>query len=153
MIKEEYKRLLGMLENSLRPGGPSLEEILKEAVVFFETLRAEFPTAEKEEREEMIQMMSDLHSRLQQISKATAKASGMSEEELAAFAENPSNFSPDQWQIVQATKRKLYDSARKFSSSMNKEKREGQAPEGEAPKTKPIRKRTRRTKRSDWTKS
>lgn len=149
MIKEEYKKLLEMIEMSEDPTKISLEEILKEAVVFFEALRKEFPKAPKEEREEMIQMMTHLHSRLQEVSTKAAEASGMSEDDLTAYAENPSNFTPEQWQAVQETRRNLYDSARKFSSALEKEK-EGEAPQGEIPKKKTVRPRTRRSRRKDW---
>lgn len=150
MIKKEYERLLGLLEQSARKEGITLEEILRESVVFFEALRKEFPAATKEEREEMVQMMTTLHSKLQEISKTTAEASGMTEDELSAFAENPSNFTPEQWQLVQKTKKELYDSARKFSSSMGEQQ---PTDNKELPKKKPFHPPTRRAKRQDWTKS
>ncbi len=150
MFKDEYKRLLKMIEESVDLENVSLENILKEAVVFFEALRKEFPKAAKEEREEMIHMMTNLHNRLQEISQMTAKAAGMSEEELAAFAENPDNFTPEQWRMVQSSKRQLYDSARKFSSSLDESASKGEGPK---PKKKSIKSKTRRTRRTDWKKS
>ena len=151
MIKKEYERLLQLLNRAVGDQSVPLEDILKEAVVFFEVLRKEFPAAQKEEREEMVQMMTDLHERLQQISKLTARASGMTEDELAAYSENPSNFTPEQWQLVQSTKRQLYDSARKFSASV--EEKEGKkVPEGEKPK-KAMRPKTRRSRRKEWKKT
>lgn len=146
MIKQEYERLLGLLEQGEKG---KLEEILREAVVFFEALRKQFPTATKEEREEMVHMMTHLHSKLQEVSKTAAESSGMTEDELTAFAENPSNFTPEQWQLVQKTKKELYDSARKFSSSMTEQPSDNK----ELPKKKPFHSPTRRAKRQDWTKS
>lgn len=155
MIHEEYERLLGMLEKGTSSDGVPLEEILKEAVAFFERLRSEFPKAEKEEREEMVHMMTKLHAQLQEVAKKTAESAGMSEEELNAFSEDPSNFSPEQWRLVQETKRKLYDSARKFSSSMEKERQQKGTPEGEGAKPAPrtVKKRVRRPKKKGWMKS
>ncbi|MDN3505971.1 MAG: hypothetical protein P0S96_01935 [Simkaniaceae bacterium] len=149
MIKEEYKRLLSLVESCQDAEKVTLEDILKEAVVFFETLRKEFPKASKEDREEMIQMMTHLHARLQEVSRETAEASGMTEDELSSFAENPSNFTPEQWQVVQSSRRQLYDSARKFSSSLSKP----EDADSKAPKKKPIRSKARRTKRKDWMQS
>ncbi|MBS0629832.1 MAG: hypothetical protein JSS30_06375 [Verrucomicrobia bacterium] len=143
MIRKEYERLLGLLSQGERV---KLEEVLQEAVVFFETLRKEFPNADKETREEMVQMMTQLHSKLQEVAKTTAEASGMTEEELTAYAENPSNFTPEQWQLVQKTRRELYDSARKFSSTMSEQP-------SEAPKKKTVKEPVKRAKRQDWTKS
>lgn len=127
-----------------------LEEILQEAVVFFETLRVEFPKAGKEEREEMVHMMTTLHAKLQEVAKQSAAASGMTEEELNAYSEDPSNFSPEDWQLVQNTRRKLYDSARKFSGAMEEQ---GEGAPQSTPKRKGVRPKTRRAKKSGWTKT
>ncbi len=54
--------------------------------------------------------------------------------------------------MVQGSRRQLYDSARKFSSTLEKEKKKKQAPQEEKPK-KPIRRRTRRPRRKDWLES
>lgn len=159
MIKKEYEKLIDLVEKGARLEA-SLEEILQESVVFFEKLRVEFPKADKEEREEMIHMMTTLHARLQEVAKQSAEASGMSEEELSVYAEDPSNFSPEQWRVVQSSRRKLYDSARKLSSAMEEQSRRkgapGEAKEKEAgatPKKKPTRSKTRRSKKGDWMKS
>jgi len=153
MIKKEYERLMELVEKSADLEVP-MEDILKESVHFFEKLRVEFPKAGKEEREEMIHMMTSLHAKLQEVAKKSAEASGMSEDELNAYAEDPSNFTPEQWRLVQSTRRQLYDSARKFSSTMEEQGRKGGA-EGEqpVPKRKGIKSKMRRSKRSDWTKS
>jgi hypothetical protein len=150
MIKKEYERLMQLVEKSARLE-VSVEEILRESVGFFEKLRAEFPKAGKDQREEMIHMMTTLHERLQQVSKESAEGAGMSEEDLNAYAEDPRNFTPEQWQMVQETRRKLYDSARKFSATMDEQSR-GILGE-RAPKRKSIKPQTRRAKRGDWTKS
>lgn len=147
MLKDEYTRLLKMIEQATDSEEFSLEEVLKEAVVFFEALRKEFPQASKEDREEMVHMMTHLHATLQEVSKKTAEAAGMSEEDLSAYAENPSNFTPEQWQMVQDTKRQLYDSARKFSSSIGKDEEE------KKPHSKPVKKQVRRSRRNQWKKS
>lgn len=154
MIKKEYERLMQLVEKSARLEVP-IEEILKESVIFFEKLRTEFPKAGKDEREEMIHMMTTLHARLQQVSRESAESAGMSEEDLNAYAEDPSNFTPEQWQSVQETRRKLYDSARKFSATMDEQSRgiSGESEEAPKRKSKTIKPRTRRAKRGDWTKS
>jgi hypothetical protein len=150
MIEEEYKRLLKMLDEGMDPKGPSLEDILRETVIFFEALRKEFPSASLEEREKMVYMMTNLHMKLKEISKKAAEEAGMSEEELASFGEDPSNFTPEQWQEIQATRRKLYDSARRFSSSMSKGSEE-EKPQ-KAPKS-PFKGTARRPKRKEWKKT
>lgn len=151
MIEKEYERLMELVEKSATLE-VSMEEVLKESVGFFEMLRLEFPKAEYEKRQEMLQMMSSLHAKLQEVSKKSAEASGMSEEELQAYAEDPGNFSPDQWHLVQETRKKLYDSARKFSATMEEKKRKSGDPD-QPSRRRTIKSKTRRARRNDWTKS
>lgn len=155
MIKEEYKKLLALLEASKDAKNFNLEELLKEAVRFFEQLRSSFPTAPKEQRQEMVEMMSTLHGKIQEISKTVTEASGMTEEELYAYSENPSNFTPEQWRLVQDTRKDLYDSARKLSQAINEQRKAQAGPGSETPiaHPRPIRGPTKRAKRSEWKKT
>lgn len=154
MIKDKYQKLLHLIEKSIEEA--SLEDILKEAVQFFEELRREFPKADQDQRIEMVQMMNHLQELLKKVSKKVADQTGLTEDDLYALAENPSNFSPDQWQLVQETKKKLYDSVRKFSGAMEEETKKSQPAEGQEVKKTPRPMRPpiiRRSKRSDWMKS
>ncbi len=153
-FREEYQKLLLLLEKSQTLQGFSLEEILSEAVLFFEELRKSFPTAPPEERQEMVEMMNQLQQKLQEVSAEASASSGMNEQEFFAYSENPSNFSPEQWNLVQETRRRLYDSARKFSESLGHEKK-AQAPDSESHKKqpRPIRGATKRSRRSEWKKT
>lgn len=152
MLKDKYHKLIKLIDKSVEE--ITLEEILTEAVLFFEELRREFPKASQEQRIEMIQMMNELHERLKKVSKKVAQDTGMNEDDLYALAENPSNFSPDQWQLVQETKKKLYDSVRKFSSSLDDQNKEKKQPIEDKEVKKPMRPPIkRRSRKSDWMKS
>lgn len=153
MFKEEYKKLLGLIEESQEGQGVNLEEILEESVRFFEELRKSYPSAPKEQREEMLKMMGTLHARLQEISKKVSESAGMSEEEFLAYSENPSHFTPEQWQLVQETRKRLYDSARKFTQALETKSKTQALPSQGAKITRPIRAPTRRSRRGDWMKS
>lgn len=155
MFKEKYQRLLDLIAQSQENQSFSLEEVLGEAVLFFEELRKTYPSASKEAREEMIEMMGTLHARLQEVSKSASQAMGMTEEEFQAYGDNPSHFTPEQWRMVQETRRRLYDSARKLSESLEAEKRSQPVQNKKVipPSSRPIRAPTRRAKRSEWKKS
>ncbi len=153
-IKEEYKKLIKLLDQSLDPEKFKLEDVLQEAVVFFDELREVYPSAPKEERDEIMQMMQELHSRLQEVSKKVIEATGMSEDQVAEYSENPSNFSPEDWQLMQKTKGELYQSARKFSEALESDRKsQPPQPEGEIVKKRPVRSPAKRARRSRWTKS
>lgn len=153
MIKDEYEKLLRLFDISDSKDF-NLEEVMQEAVLFFEELRKSYPGASKEEKQEMVLMIGNLHAKLREVAKRASESSGMTEEQLYEYSENPNNFSPEQWRLVQETRRKLYDSARKLTDAADREKK-AQSPGSQAakPAARPIRSPMRRARRSDWTKS
>ncbi|MCI0381434.1 MAG: hypothetical protein L0207_00045 [Chlamydiae bacterium] len=144
-MKEEYEKLMELLKTSERGEKFNLEEILQQAVQFFEQLRKSFPAAPKEEKEEMLKMMQTLHLKIQEMAKLAATKAGMTENELSAYGENPSNFSPEMWSRIQETKAKLHESTKGISQVV-----EGKKDKEESQKPHP---RIRRNKRSKWIKS
>lgn len=152
MFKEEYQKLFELIEKSEKdPQNFSLEEVLTEAAVFFEELRKTYPIASMEERQVMLEMMQTLHKKLQLVSKKLSESTGMTEEEFRVYSENPSNFPPEQWHLIQETRKTLFDSARKLSQALEQEQQS--SPDVQAPRSKPIRNPTKRAKRKDWKKS
>lgn len=147
-MKEKFESLMRLLEQGKELKEVNLEEILKEAVQFFDDLRLSYPKASKEEKAEMLHMMRELHLKLQDISKQVAAKVGMTEEQLFVYSENPSNFPPEQWQLIRDTKQKLYESARKFSSSV-----EAKETGPEAHTKRPLPPKGKRPKKSDWKKT
>jgi len=152
MIKDEFKRLSELLAQAQDIKSVQLEEILKEAVIFFNDIKEGFLKGTPEEKKEMIRMMTELQSKLQDIYKSVAEKSGMSEEELYVYSENPSNFSPEQWKLMQETKNKLFEATRQLYQKIEgKEKTE--ALKNKQDKTKTPSKKPPGSKKSGWLKS
>ncbi len=122
MIKDRFEKLMELIEESKDLQQVNLDPILMQAVQFFEELRQAYALANDHDRKELVLMMQSLYQKLQTVTKKVAEKAGMSEEELYTYSENPSNFSPDQWRMVQETKKKLFESVRQFSSQIDKEK-------------------------------
>lgn len=146
MLKDDFEKLYDMLSRSADDKSLNLSDVLKESVHFFNALKEGLILAPLEERKEMLGMMQQLYSKLQEVYKLIAQRSGMSEEDLYAYSENPSNFSADQWRLMQDTKQELFDVTRQLYSQAGKKEEAPKLPE--KPKKKVIK-----TKRSHWTKS
>lgn len=141
-MKEQYEKLFQLIDKANDIKSFNLEDVLKEAVVLFDALRKEYPKASKEEKQELIEMMNKLYKHLQEMSKKMSEKTGMSEEEVASYSENPSNFSPEQWRIVQESKEKLTSSVQRFGSTLRET----------MPKKEPIKaaSKVRTPKRREW---
>lgn len=150
MIKEQFEKLMQLIEESTEQKQVNLEPILMQAVQFFEELRKAYAEANDQDRKEITEMMQSLYQKLQSVTKVVAEKAGMSEEELYTYSENPSYFSPEQWRMVQDTKKKLFESVRQFSGQIEREKsKKSQRSQAKIDKPKPPKK----TKKSGWLKT
>ncbi len=76
----------------------------------------------------------------------------MSEEQLAAYSENPSNFSSDQWSAIQEARGNMLSAGQNLSNLMKPAG--GQPPANPKPKEgKEDRPPPKRTRRSKWMRS
>jgi hypothetical protein len=117
-MKEQYQKLFQLIGRVNDNKSFNLEEVLKESVAFFESIRIAYAKASKEEKHELMHMMNTLYSRLQETSKQFGEKIGMSDDKLKEYTENPNNFSPEQWQFLQSSKGQLHESVRKFNTAV-----------------------------------
>ena len=107
MLKDEFARLVTLFQEASAGKTVQLEEIFKESLQFFEHLKSQIATGSQEDRQMAMKMMSELYTQMITVSQRIAERSGMTEEQLMAYAENPANFSPLQWSSIQASKEKI----------------------------------------------
>ena len=108
MLKDEFKRLMELFREGASGKKIDLPKVFAESLAFFEHLKKEFETGSPEERKEVVQMMGAMHKEIMEESKKILKTSGMSEEQLLAFSENPANFDPEQWKELQESKAEIH---------------------------------------------
>ena len=133
-----------------------VDEIFREALTFFDRLNQQLKTGDPQEQKEALAMMKEMHAKIAEQLKKIAANTGMSEEQLASFAENPGNFSTSEWMAMQQARTKMGQVGQNLAKSV-KSLTEGQgAPPAEPPK-KPegVKKKpdSKRVKRSDWNRS
>ena len=51
--------------------------------------------------------MAELYNQMTAETKHITERSGLSEEQLVSFAENPGNFSPEQWRAIQESRQRI----------------------------------------------
>lgn len=108
MIKDEFERLMALFREGAEGKKIELHTLFAEALTFFEHLKKEIREGTPEERKEALQMMTAMHNEIKEESKKVIKTSGLSEEQLLSFAENPSNFTPEQWKEFQDSKTQIH---------------------------------------------
>lgn len=151
MLKDEFDELVRLFEEGVQGHHVNLSDVFARSLQFFEHLKVEIANGTPEEKAEAMNMMADLYKHMTEETKKISERSGLSEDQLLAYADNPSNFTPDQWQMVQESKEKIAQAGSDLAKLIydqgqvrpqDQEKKEGA-------RSAPIK----RSKRSQWLRS
>lgn len=145
MLRDHFEKLLQVFVKGAQGKELDLTTLLKETTAFFEEAQKELKSASPEEQKVIFAMMDEMYKKLQEESDRISEKTGMTEEQLMAFSENPRNYTPDQWREIQNTKKKMMQMGRVVGKILK--------PDEEEDKEELKKKVVRKLKRSDWKKS
>ena len=118
-ISEDVQALMDKLEKGVDAGGKTnVLRLLSEVLELFDQLKQILPTTNAAERQEIFTAMGTMHAFLQQQTRRLSDASGLSEQQLAQFAENPDNFTKEQWNLLLEVKGKMGEQAKELKQVM-----------------------------------
>jgi len=104
MLRGDFERVLKLLEAANTDGTPSINELLVRSLYFFNTLKEELKDADKDRKKEILELMEEMHKRLAVEVEKISKKTGMSEDQLMNLLDDPAQFTPQQREIIQATR-------------------------------------------------
>ncbi len=120
-ISEDVQKVMAELQKSVdAKGAIDLVFMLREIVKLFERVKAGLASTDEEERSNIFSAMRQLHSFLMSENKRLADNSGISEEQMLRFAENPDNFSREQWALMKEVKSKMGQQSSEIRSILQK---------------------------------
>jgi len=139
MLQDDFDRLMEHFQLS-DPSKINLEEIMREVLQFFTSLKREIMDASPEEREEIFSNLSTMYTQLMEMTSKLAGQMGISEQELLRLAEDMKNFTPDQRQLIEKTKEKMMSEVADLGRVLQKgpskeEKRSSRKQERKPPET------------------
>ncbi len=114
-MDKEFQRLLDLFSLSQEGKHVDVNEVLKEAVVFFDHLKDVFKTGSDEDKKEMVGVMNTMYSKLLAESDSLVARSGLTQEQMEQYCENPQNFSKEQWEMIGEARKKMLDSGFEIS--------------------------------------
>ncbi|MES2121663.1 MAG: hypothetical protein V4492_02655, partial [Chlamydiota bacterium] len=150
MIRDEYNRLIKAFEEGAAGKTIDLQEVFAQTLEFFEHLKDLLKTGTTDEKRDALKMMAELYQKMMEETKKICERSGMTEEQLLAVAENPKNFTPDQWNLIAECKKKIAQAGENISKTVQpiveqgEGKGAGAPPQGEK-KTSDSLKRARKS--------
>jgi len=145
-MEEEFNKLLQSI-TAAQQNKSNIDDTVKIVMDFFMHLKMKMESASPEERTQMVKQMSDMYQKLTDTLKNVGERTGMTEQELLAFAENPNNFTPEQWRTMQESKRALIEFNRAVSRA---KERQNQEPKKVSKPSDKEHKKGSRASRSKW---
>ncbi len=152
MLKDEFNRLMKLFHEASEGKSINLEEVFSQSLQFFEHLKDQIAHGSLEDKKAAMQMMSDMYTQMIAESKRISERSGMSEEQLVSFAENPANFTPEQWKAIQASKEKIMHAGTDLAKTLQNINKPPSTKPASTGEKKPHDK-DKKHKKSDWMKS
>jgi hypothetical protein len=150
MFKDRFDELMKIFHEGAEGKPIDIKKLFSESLALFEELKKELKEASPEERTDLMRMMSDMYREMLQETQKICENSGMSEEQLLAYSENPSNFTREQWQTLQESRMKIHKAGQgllKALDTFNPPK------EVHTHTVQPLHKEKKKSKKSDWKRS
>lgn len=156
-LRDEYHRLIALFEAGAEGKPIHLQDVFQQSLQFFEHLKVQIHRGSPEEKKEAMNMMMDMYRVMMEQTKRISQRAGLSEEQLLAFAENPSNFSPEQWHSIQESRDKIFHAGQEIAQAIKEFAQDPSSKQQEPPLIESHEKKkgkgVKKVKRSDWTKS
>ena len=121
-MHEELKRIMNFFELDADNKAEHLQDVFKDTVEFFNRFKHTLEEGSAEEKKEIIDEVLSLQEKLQLQTDQMCESMEMSEEELKEFAENPENFTDEEWGTIQDAKVKLEGQASEIDGIINFDK-------------------------------
>lgn len=161
MLKDEFNRLMNLFAQGAEGQPINLEEVFRQSLAFFDHLNNQLQKGSQEEKKEALMMMSEMYTQMMQETKKICEKTGMSEDQLTSYAENPSNFSPEQWSSIQEARKKMLSAGQNLAKSVSAmdpgsaRKTGGGSPSAPAPKEGEPKKsgHVKKSKKNQWMRS
>ena len=147
MLKDEFNRLIKLFQEGAEGKQINLEEVFSQSLEFFQHLKAQMETGNPEEKKEAMTMMAEMYKQMIAETKKISERSGLSEEQLMSYAENPANFTPDQWKQIQESRQKISEAGQDLSKVIQELAKGGPLP---TPSPKKEEKKGKKSKKSQW---
>ena len=78
----------------------------------------ELKEEDPQRRQEAMAMLMEIYQHMIKDTKIICETSGMTEEQLVAFAENPINFSSEQWTSIQESRKKIFHAGEDLAKAL-----------------------------------
>ena len=124
-MQDEFDRIISFFDLSPEEKDARLGEVFEDSVEYFERFKHIMKEGTPDQQKKAMERVAVLKKKIEEETKRVCEKTGMTPEQLMEYAEDPKNFSPEQWSAISSTKKKLesgLDDAKKDIKSEGSEK-------------------------------
>lgn len=126
-MANEFEKIMEFFTLPAEEKGDHLKEVFEESIEFFEKFKYVMQSGTPEEKKAMLDQVRKMQERLQEETSKVKEATGLSDEELKAFAENKANFRDGDWDVIEHAKKTISQQAEEISDIIGAPKGGAQA--------------------------
>jgi len=143
-MANEFEKIMEFFTLPAEEKGAHLKDVFEESIEFFEKFKYIMQNGSPEEKKAMLEQVKKMQDQLQEETAKVKEVTGLTDEELKAFAENKSNFDGADWDVIESAKKTIGKQAEEISGIL------GTPKPGEQPAKKSAGGKKRKKK---WVKS
>jgi len=118
-MSDPYKRLKELLSLPLDERGKHFQELIVAALAFFEKAKYMMTHGSPEEKARAIEEMKKIQLEITQELKRITEQSGMTEEQLGRYLENPNVLPEKDQQLIQESKKQIQQLAQDLKNTLS----------------------------------
>lgn len=111
-MADEFDKIMKFFELPAEEKQARLKDVFEESIEFFEKYKHFLQTGTEEEKKSMMVKMRTLQTRLKEETSKIVQATGLSEDDLKAFASDPKNYDKGEWETIQTAKTRIESQAK-----------------------------------------
>lgn len=127
-MEDEFDKIMEFFDLSPEEREGRMNEVFEDSVEYFERFKHIMLNGTKEEKQEAVKKVMMLKKKIEDETKRVCEKTGMTPEQLAAYSNNPKNFSPEQWESIQGAKKKLDEGVGDIKKMVQEKKKGKGAP-------------------------
>lgn len=122
-MQDEFERIMEFFDLSAEEKEVRLKEVFEDSVEYFERFKYVMLNGTPEEKKKAVERVMILKKKIEEETQRVCEKTGMTPDQLAAYSNDPENFTEEQWAAIEESKKKL-------DSGVNDLKKEAQAKAG-----------------------
>ena len=135
-MEDEFDRIVNFFSLDDKEKEERLQDIFADSVSYFERFRNTMMHGTPEEKKEAMEKVAKLKDRVEKETKKICEKTGLTEEELLKRAQNPENFSENQWNALSDAQKKIESGVKDIQETAEATDESGEISAKKKPKAK-----------------